>query len=96
MQYIAGFTVNIFLGNPNYETNCEDRKYSFWNYEPIHQIADFAICTFSKGKRAEWVQKLQQGDTIYFKPPRGKYFTDNGETNYLLIGDITSLFVPFI
>lgn len=47
MQYVAGFTVDIFLGNPFYDSHCEDRKYSFWNYEPVYHIADFAICTFS-------------------------------------------------
>lgn len=91
MKYIAGFTTNIFLGNPYYEKDCEYRKYSFWNYEPVHQVADFAICTFSKGKGAEWVQTLQQGDTIYFQPPSGKLLIDNNEVHYLLIGDITSL-----
>lgn len=91
MQYVAGFTVDIFLGNPFYDSHCEDRKYSFWNYEPVYHIADFAICTFSNGKGAEWIQKLQQGDCIYFKQPRGKLLVDNSAENYLLIGDITSL-----
>lgn len=91
MKYIAGFTTNIFLGNPYYEKDCEYRKYSFWNYDPIHQVADFAICTFSQGKGAGWIQTLQQGDTIYFQSPRGKLLIDNSEIQYLLIGDITSL-----
>lgn len=91
MQYVAGFTVDVFLGNPFYDNLCEDRKYSFWNYEPVYHVADFAICTFSNGKGAEWIQKLQQGDSIYFKQPRGKLLADNSAENYLLIGDITSL-----
>jgi len=91
MQYVAGFTVDIFIGNPFNDPNCEHRKYSFWNYEPVYHIADFAICTFSNGKGAEWIQKLQQGDIIFFKPPQGKLLVDNSAENYLLIGDITSL-----
>ncbi len=91
MQYVAGFTADIFLGNPFHDNHCEDRKYSFWNYEPVYRIADFAICTFSNGKGAEWIRKLQQGDSIYFKQPRGKLLADNSAENYLLIGDITSL-----
>ena len=91
MKYIPGFTTNIFLGNPYYEKDCECRKYSFWNYEPIHQIADFAICTFSKGKGAEWIQTIPEGDTIYFQQPKGKLLIDNSQIHYLLIGDITSL-----
>lgn len=91
MQYIGGFTLDIFLGNPFEEAFCQDRKYSFWNYEPVYHIADFAICTFSNGKGAEWIQKLQPGDPIFFKPPKGKLLVDNSAENYLLIGDITSL-----
>ena len=59
MKYSAGFTIDIFLGNPFKDANCEDRKYSFWNYEPVYQTADFAICTFSNGKGTEWIQKLR-------------------------------------
>lgn len=91
MQYIPGFTIDFFLGNPIKHPGCEDRKYSFWNYEPVYNTADFAICTFSNGKGAEWVQKLKKNDTIFFKPPKGKLLIDNSAENYLLIGDVTSL-----
>lgn len=91
MEYVAGYTVDIFIGNPFTQVDCEDRKYSFWNYEAVYQIADFAICTFSEGIGAEWIKTLQQGDKIYFKPPRGKLLVDDSAENYLLIGDITSL-----
>ncbi|MCP9752665.1 FAD-binding oxidoreductase [Ferruginibacter sp. HRS2-29] len=91
MQYVAGFTVDIFLGNPLSQLDCEDRKYSFWNYEPLNNVADFAICTFSQGKGASWIQKLQQGDIIYFKPPKGKLLVDNNAGYYLMIGNITAL-----
>lgn len=64
MQYIPGFTMDIFLGNPIYNLQIEKRKYSFWNYEPVCQVADFAICTFSNGKGAEWIQLLQAGNTV--------------------------------
>lgn len=91
MQYIPGFTVDIFLGNPFEVAGCEDRKYSFWNYEPVYNIADFAICTFSKGKGAEWIKELKKGASIFFKAPKGKLLADNSAENYLLIGDVTSL-----
>lgn len=91
MQYISGFTADIFSGNPIDDGFCNNRKYSFWNYEPVYNTADFAICTFSKGKGAVWIQKLKQGNSIYFKQPRGKLLADNSAENYLLIGDITSL-----
>ena len=91
MEYAAGFTVDVYLGNPFYDTDCEDRKYSFWNYEPVYHIADLAICTFSNGTGAKWIQQLKKGDPVFFKPPKGKLLADNSAGNYLLIGDITSL-----
>lgn len=91
MHYVPGFTVDFYLGNPYDDLPCENRKYSFWNYEPVSQIADFAICTFSNGKGARWIQSVQTGETIYFNQPRGKLLVDNTADNYLLIGDITSL-----
>lgn len=91
MQYVPGFTVDVFLGNPLVDPGCEDRKYSFWNYEPVYQTADFVICTFSNGKGAEWVKKIKTGDPVFFRPPKGKLLADNSADNYLLIGDVTSL-----
>jgi NADPH-dependent ferric siderophore reductase len=91
MEYVPGFTLNIYLGNCENTTDFESRKYSIWNYEPIHQIIDVAICTFSKGKGANWVKTLKTGNTLYFNPPRGKLIIDNSADYYYLIGDITSL-----
>lgn len=91
MHYVAGFTVDIYVGNPLNDARCVDRKYSFWNYEPVHHVADFAISTFSNGPGAKWIQNLRQGEPVFFKPPKGKLLADNSAENYLLIGDITSL-----
>lgn len=91
MAYIPGFTLNMYLGDPFTEPEVADRKYSFWNYDSENQIADIAICTFSKGKGAAWIQTLQPGDMVYFKPPRGKLLVDTSADKYLLIGDITAL-----
>lgn len=91
MQYLAGFTVDIFLSNPYYNPHSECRKYSFWNYEPVYQIADFAINTFSNGKGAQWVKSLQEGDTIFYKKPTAQLLIDNSGDHYFLIGDVTAL-----
>lgn len=80
MQYVPGFTVDIYLGNPSEDDNCEDRKYSFWNYEPVYHTADFAICTFSKGRGVEWIQRIQQGDRIYFKHRRENYWRTRAQS----------------
>lgn len=91
MNYVSGFTIDIFLGDSVSFPDLESRKYSIWNYEPVHQVIDVAICTFSKGKGANWVKKLEKGDLIYFKPPRGKLLIDENADYYYMIGDITSL-----
>lgn len=91
MEYIPGFTIDIFLGNCELSPDLETRKYSIWNYEPIHQIIDVAICTFSNGMGAHWVTTLKKDDLIYFKSPKGKLLVDDSANYYYLIGDITSL-----
>lgn len=91
MDYIPGFTLDIYLGYPLLEDDVPYRKYSFWNYEPVYHIADIAICTFSMGIGSRWVRTLKKGDFIYFKPPRGKLLIDESANQYLLIGDVTAL-----
>ncbi|MFH7015814.1 FAD-binding oxidoreductase [Flavobacterium sp. FlaQc-47] len=91
MQYVPGFTLDIYLGNGEILSNLETRKYSIWNYEPVHQIIDVAICTFSNGKGAHWVSTLKNGDILYFNPPKGKLLINESADYYYLIGDITSL-----
>lgn len=91
MAYCPGFTLDLYLGNPVLQPGTGHRKYSFWNYEPVHHIADIAVCTFSKGAGAQWIRTVKKGDLLYFNPPRGKLLADHHAGNYLLIGDITSL-----
>lgn len=91
MQYLPGFTLDMYIGNPFEVRETVDRKYSFWRYDPVSGIADIAICTFSNGKGAHWIKTLRANDTVYFKPPRGKLLVDENAERYLLIGDITAL-----
>lgn len=90
MDYIPGYTINFFIGDPAVP-GTPDRKYSIWNYEPVQNIADLAISTFSNGPGANWVQNLQKGSTIYYKTPRGKLLIDDSADYYFMIGDVTSL-----
>ena len=87
MEYIPGFTIELFID----DQHIEHRKYSIWNYEPVQNSIDVAICTFSNGKGAHWVHTLEAGDTVYFKTPRGKLLIDESADNYVMIGDITAL-----
>ncbi|OIN55680.1 hypothetical protein BLX24_28800 [Arsenicibacter rosenii] len=91
MNYVPGFTADVYVGNPYDNPFCEHRKYSFWNYDPVYHTADFALCTFSNGKGARWIQSAQVGEPVYFNQPQGKLLVDNTADNYLLIGDVTSL-----
>ncbi|QIH32753.1 FAD-binding oxidoreductase [Sphingobacterium sp. DR205] len=91
IKYVAGFTTDVFLSNPYYNPHSVSREYSFWNYEPVYNIADLAINTFSNGEGTDWVKGIQEGDTIFFKEPSGDLVIDQSGENYFLIGDITAL-----
>jgi len=91
MHYDAGFTLDVFLSNPYDNPQSEVRPYSFWNYEPVYQVADFAINTFSNGKGAQWIQTVQKGDTIFYTAPVGEFTMDDTADHYFLIGDVTAL-----
>jgi len=91
IHYIPGFSIDIFLSNPYYNPLSEVRRYSFWNYEPVYHVADFAINTFSNGKGAQWVQTVQEGDTIFFKEPSSEISMNDTADHYFLIGDIIAL-----
>lgn len=87
VDYVPGFTIELFVD----DQHIEHRKYSIWNYEPVQNVIDIAICTFSNGKGAHWVHTLEAGDTVCFKTPRGKLLIDESADNYVMIGDITAL-----
>ena len=90
MDYIPGYTINFFIGDPAIP-GTPDRKYSIWNYEPVQNIADLAISTFSNGPGAQWIQSLQKDSVIYYKTPKGKLLLDDSADYYFMIGDVTSL-----
>ena len=91
IKYVPGFTVDVFLTNPYYDSQSEVRKYSFWNYEPVYNIADFAINTFSNCEAVDWVKGVQEGDTIFFKEPSSEFAVDETGEHYFLIGDVNAL-----
>jgi NADPH-dependent ferric siderophore reductase len=91
LHYAPGSTVELFVSDPHKHHKAEDRKYSIWNYDPVYQILDFAICTFSHGIAARWVKTLKAGDTVHFKSPKSKLSLDGDGDHYFLIGDVTAL-----
>lgn len=91
MSCVAGSTVAVFLSNPSHHQNSEVVQYPFWNYEPVFNIADFAIHTFPNSKAADWINEIQEGDWIFFKKPSMELIIDESGEHYFLIGDVSSL-----
>ncbi|TGN24245.1 FAD-binding oxidoreductase [Empedobacter tilapiae] len=91
LKYVAGLTTEIYLSNPFSNTKTLLRKFSVWNFEPVFNTIDFAINTYYNGESATWIKSVQLGDKVFFKEPKGELLLDDTATEYLLIGNITSL-----
>ena len=87
LAYVPGYTVDVLVG----PAGAPHRKYSVWNYEPEAGLLDLAICTFSGGAGARWVQQLAVGAVVLLRPPRGKLTLLDGFDTYYLVGDATAL-----
>ncbi|MGU3375798.1 hypothetical protein [Chryseobacterium sp. M5A1_1a] len=91
LQYIPGLIIEIYLSNPYYHAQTEVRKYSFWDYEAIHHIADFAITFSSDALEKEWIESVQEGDMLFFNRSSDQLFPDHTGDHYFLIGDSRAL-----
>ena len=91
MSCVAGAIVEVLLSNTSHYQNSEAVQYPFWDYEPVYNIADFAIHTFPNSKAADWINKIQEGDSIFFKESSVELIMDESGEHYFLIGDIRSL-----
>ena len=91
-NYIPGQHLRVIVGLDN-PASFGDlvRTYSIWHYDELRNEADIAVCTFSNGQGAKWVQNLEKGDTIYFSGPEGKFTINPDANNHLFYGDISSL-----
>ena len=91
-NYIPGQQLRILVGLDNIVSlNNLVRTYSIWHYDEFRNEADLAICTFSNGQGAKWVQSLERGNIIYFRGPEGKFTINPDADNHLFFGDISSL-----
>lgn len=91
-NYIPGQQLRILVGLDNMMSLSNlVRTYSIWYYDELTNEADLAVCTFSNGQGAKWVQNLGYGDTIYFRGPEGKFTLNTDADNHLFLGDISSL-----
>lgn len=91
LKYLAGLTTEVYLSNPFYDSGALVRKFSVWNFDPVFNTIDFAINTKHEGPTSAWAKSLQIGDNIFFKEPKPELSLDETATDYLLIGNVTSL-----
>lgn len=91
-NYIPGQQLRVLVGLDNISALSNlVRTYSVWYYDDLRNEADLAICTFSNGQGAKWVQGLEMGDTVYFRGPEGKFTLNPDADHHLFYGDISSL-----
>lgn len=91
-NYIPGQQLRVLVGLDNMMSLSNlVRTYSIWYYDELKNEADLAVCTFSNGQGAKWVQNLEYGDTIHFRGPEGKFILNTDADNHLFLGDISSL-----
>lgn len=91
-NYIPGQHLRVIVGlNDSASLSNMVRTYSVWYYDELKNEADLAVCTFSNGQGAKWVQNLERGDTIYFRGPEGKFTINTEADNHLFFGDVSSL-----
>jgi len=91
-NYIPGQQLRIIVGLDNAMALSNlVRTYSVWYYDELRNEADLAICTFSNGQGAKWVQELERGDTVYYRGPEGKFTLNEDADNHLFFGDVSSL-----
>lgn len=90
MQYVTGMMIEFYLSNPCYNTQSKSMKYTFWEYEPIRQTADFAV-TVSEHEEKNWMGNLQEGDILFFKIPFHSFILDLTADHYFLIGNVKAL-----
>ncbi|PWN71596.1 hypothetical protein C1631_002940 [Chryseobacterium phosphatilyticum] len=91
IQYVAGLVIEIYQTNPYYDHQSNVRRYAFWDYEPIHSVADFAITISSDQEDRKWIEALQEGDILFFRSLPEPIIKDYSGDHYFLIGDIRGL-----
>lgn len=68
-----------------------NRNYSIWNHDLKSGILELAICQFSDGPGARWIEELTTGDHIFFTSPTGRLTLSDQFKHHIFIGDISAL-----
>lgn len=91
LDYIPGQHMKVVVGvNRDAAQNDKLRSYSIWDYHWAKGIMDIAVCTFSEGLGAKWIENIEPGDEFYFFLKTTLTLDDSAE-NYFFIGDISTL-----
>ncbi|MFC5540487.1 siderophore-interacting protein [Ureibacillus suwonensis] len=67
------------------------RSYSIWNFDAQTQTLDLAVCTFSNGPGAKWINNVNMGDDVYFMKHSSNLIIHDDAADAVMIGDITAL-----
>ena len=67
------------------------RSYSIWNFDTLTQTLDLAVCTFSNGPGANWINSVNIGDDVYFMKHSSNLIINNDTDDAVMIGDISAL-----
>ncbi|MGG7438069.1 hypothetical protein ACQ7CU_08305 [Chryseobacterium arthrosphaerae] len=91
IQSVTGSAIDIYQSNPHYDLQPVVQQYAFWDYEPVHHIADIAITICCDHEEKKWIENLQQGDTLFFRLLCGSWVPDQAADHYILISDVKAL-----
>lgn len=91
IQSVMGSAIDIYQSNPHYDLHPVVQQYVFWDYEPIHHIADIAITACSDDDEKKWIESLQERDTLFFRLLSGSWIPDQATDHYFLISDVKAL-----
>ncbi|AEL23825.1 SIP domain-containing protein [Cyclobacterium marinum] len=93
VDFVPGYFLRLGIGIGKEDLSMKDkiRSYSVWDLNIKEGFLDLAIATHSKGIGAQWVEKRQPGDQVYFKWKKGKFLVDHSADSYLMVGDLSAL-----
>ncbi len=94
LDYKIGQHIHILV-TPHATGNILDvatnRNYSIWNHSRSEGTIELAICTFSNGIGATWIENLSVKDNVYITSPTGRFTLSEDFEKHVFIGDISSL-----
>jgi len=81
----------LVLDDPKVPLRDRVRSYSVWNFDARTQTLDLAVCTFSNGPGAHWIQNVRAGDDVYFMKHASNLVIHQDDADAVMIGDISAL-----